>query len=246
MIFIYQILYLATIVAFFYILIQFTNFKSISKVYTGWNIASEKLPFLKSTFGKVLALIVVIGFSKSIETKIKNEDTNNNTASVAQAPAQAPLPEPANPAAAWQKQFFSTVKEYAKRTNLIDNPELGKNRTRAEQEEYDNMVARGKATIAEATGKMLTDQKCWYLGRQNQADTELWCYDSKYSPEFLFKVKITENDAKMIGQLFKDDEFIFSGTIGEIELEPISYNGGNVRKDPPTIRITAQSIRPIK
>lgn len=208
------------------------NLETLKSTWNGW-----------TTKKKAIVIVVALVIIGALTSKNDKNAGNPGDAPVAVAPAVAPEVIAANN---WQREFFSTIKEYAKRTNLIDNPEIVKNRTRSEQEEYDQMVAKGKAMVAESKGKMLIDQKCWYLGRQSVADTELWCYESKYSPDFLFKVKISEADAKQIGQLFKDDGFIFSGTIGDIELEPISYNGGNVKKHPPTIMIVATSIQSIK
>ena len=146
-----------------------------------------------------------------------------------------------NSANAWQRDFFYTANEYFRKTSIYDNYSPV-NKTRAEQEKYDGMVAAGKAAIENAKGKTLNDQTCWYLGYQRVADTVLWCYTSQYSPEFLFKIKISEADAKKLGQLYKDDQYIFSGTIDDIERESMSYNGGNPIKIPPTIKITAINI----
>ena len=92
MYFIYQILYFLTMIAFFYVLLQFTKFQSLSKLYVGWNKSAEKIPFLNSAFGKIVVLILLLILSRIIEIN-QEKSTNYFATEVAQAPARAPAAE---------------------------------------------------------------------------------------------------------------------------------------------------------
>jgi len=150
--------------------------------------------------------------------------------------------------AKWQKNFFDVIVDYHEKTKLINNTSgygFGKNLDRSEQEKFDSMMLNAKKVIKEAIGKVIFENKCWYLGRQSEADEELWCYDGKYdydTKNFLFKVKISANDAKAIGRLYKNDAFLFDGNITELDFVGVTYSGGRVEEQPIVINIKAIKI----
>jgi hypothetical protein len=150
----------------------------------------------------------------------------------------------------WQNNSLNIIKDYHNKTKLINNTSAfgpGRNLSRSEQQEYDAMVSNAKKTMTEIIGKEIRNIQCWYLGLQAEADEELWCYSRKFTPDLLYKVKISTADAKKLGSHYKDDEFLFTGDVYKLDLTGVTIGrGGRAEEQPVVIMVKSKIIRRVR
>lgn len=179
------------------------------------------------------AMIAILVGSMAVNLVGCQKDESTST-SVPLAPAQAPpvaaapIASPENPSLTFAKNFRALDYDY---TN-VDKTELilrGGSINRAETEQLDKW-AQDKAAFSKSALDKKVDGVVCEAKASYDADTLLGCYPINGVMMF---VRISPENAKQLGKIYKGDEFIVSGTISSIEFfsdSPKNYlkkiNGG--------------------